>query len=288
MSDLNGQPPPDPLERATAALRDAPVPPGPPDDLTAATVAAVHTRLAALGAARRQQRQRRRRIMRYAGFGTAAAAAVAVAVTLWPGGSAAADVDKALDKAEKATSVKVRMTQERDGKVENVRTVVRQGDAVRAEIDTGAKEPGKVVFVGDLGTREVLAYAPGAKVAERGKIGDQEYKMITGALGDFAGLKATLAADPKAVKAVGEEKLGDRETAVFEFAGETLRLGNGGLFTSTWRVWVDPKTGFPVRLRRADNQKGVMTIDYEEWNTKFDAKLFSLDVPDGYKLSERK
>jgi hypothetical protein len=143
-------------------------------------------------------------------------------------------------------------------------------------------------MIGNLKTRELLALVPGMKAAERGQIGDQEYKMLTGALGRLRGLKATLAADPKAVKAVGEEKLGDRETAVFEFAGETLRLGNGTPLTRTLKVWVDPKTGLPVRLRRADSDKRVITIDYEEWNTKFDAKLFSLDVPDGYKLNEKR
>ena len=46
MSEQNSRPTPDPLDEAAGALRDAPVPAGPPPELTAATVAALKNRLA--------------------------------------------------------------------------------------------------------------------------------------------------------------------------------------------------------------------------------------------------
>ena len=45
MSELNHQPTPDTLDQATAAIRDATVPAGPPADVTAATLAAIDSRL---------------------------------------------------------------------------------------------------------------------------------------------------------------------------------------------------------------------------------------------------
>ena len=125
MSEVNDGPTPDALEDATGALRGAPVPAGPPTELSAATVAAIQNRLAGAPPASELARRRRRTIMRYIGFGTATAAAVAVATAagiLWFGGSAAAHVQKAIDNAEKATSVKVTMTIENKGKVTSIRT----------------------------------------------------------------------------------------------------------------------------------------------------------------------
>ena len=100
-------------------------------------------------------------------------------------------------------------------------------------------------------------------------------------LGDFAGLKMYLGGDDKAVKALGEEKIGDRKTTAYEITA-------GGPMPGVWKVWVDPKTDFPVRLRLAGGAKQSLTFDFEDWNKKFDAKLFSQDVPEGYKLPEVK
>ena len=276
MSEVNDRPTPDALEDATGALRGAPVPAGPSTELSAATVAAIQTRLA---------RRRRRTIMRYIGFGTATAAAVAVATAagiLWFGGSAAAHVQKAIDNAEKATSVKVTMTIENKGKVTEVRTLYRQGDAVRVETVADATLPDNPIMVVDLKTRKLLTLLPGTKGAERGELAAQEAQAVAGMLGDFAGLKAHLGGgDDKAVKALGEEKIGDRKTTAYEITA-------AGPIPGVWKVWVDPKTDLPVRLRLAGAAKQSLTFDFEDWNKKFDAKLFSQDVPEGYTLPEVK
>ncbi len=223
--------------------------------------------------------------MRYIGFGTATAAAVAVATAagiLWFGGSAAAHVQKAIDNAEKASSVKVTATIENKGKVTHVHTVYRQGDAVRMETVQDAELPDKPVVVADLKTRKALTLLPATKTATRSELGAQETQAVAGMLGDFAGLKAHLGGgDDKAVKALGEEKIGDRKTTAYEITAN-------GPIPGVWKVWVDPKTDFPVRLRLAGEAKQSLTFDFEDWNKKFDAKLFSQDVPEGYKLPEVK
>lgn len=283
MSDTNHQPTPDILDTAIGALRDAPVPAGPSADLATATVAAVHNRLAGAVPSELARQQRRRRIMRYIGYGTATAVVVAVATAagiLWfGGGSATAHFQKALDNAERAKSVKVTMTIENGGKVTHVGTLYRQGDMIRAETVQDAELPDKPVIVGDLKTRKTLTLLPQTKTAQRATVGEQELRFITGMLSNFTDLRAQLGGkDAKAVKEVGTETIGDRKTTAYELTAK-------GPLPGLWKVWVDPKTNFPVRARLAQEKgKNAFTLDFEDWNKDFDPKLFSLDPPEGYKL----
>ena len=283
MSESNNQQPLDPLDLATKALRDAPVPTGPPTELTAATVAAIQSQLAGTVPTSTIARpRRRRRVMHAIGFGTATAAVIALATgVVWFDGSVAAHAQKALDNATKATSVKVTMTMENKGKVTEVRILTRQGDAVRAEIITDAGLPDKPVMIVDLKTRKQLTLLPKTKIATRSELGAQEAQAIAGMLGDFAGLKSYFQGDEKALKVIGEEKLGDRKTMAYEITATRPEAG-------VWKVWVDPKTDLPVRLRLPGAPKQSLTLDFEDWNKKFDAKLFSQEVPNGYKLPQDK
>lgn len=285
MSEANNRPTPDILDRATEALRDAPVPSGPPSDLVAATVAAVQNRLAGAVPGEPARQQRRRRIMRYVGYGTAATAAaglLAVAGMLWfPRPSAAAEFRKALDNAERAKSVKVIATIENNGKATYVRTIYRQGDLIRMETvrdaELGEDPP---VIVADLKTRKALLLHTMSKTARRTTLGEQEVRLVTGVMDGLSGIKEQVAGgDEKAVKDLGEEKLGDRKTRAYEVTGKQP--------PGVWKVWVDPKTELPVRVRLAsENAKNTFTLDFEKWNEEFDEKLFKQDVPEGYKLVE--
>jgi outer membrane lipoprotein-sorting protein len=54
-------------------------------------------------------------------------------------------------------------------------------------------------------------------------------------------------------------------------------------------VWVDAETGLPARFRmRSQEPAGPHeTIGlFDKWNEEFDPKLFSLDIPPGYKLEQ--
>lgn len=284
MSDLNYQPTPDILDHATEALRDAPVPAGLPADLTAATLAAVNNRLAGMVPVELARQQRRRRIMRYVGFGTATAAAVVLATAaalFWTGGSAAAHIQKALDNAEKAKSVKVIVTTvnaEAPGKMTHAATIFRQGDRVRSEaVWMPPDVPVKPITLADLKTRKMLNLTPEAKTAQRGTLSAQESQALTAMMGNFAAMKARLTGgDDKTVKALGEEEIDGRKTKVYEITAKVPLPG-------VWKVWVDPKTDLLVRL--ADGRPGGgIILNFEDWNKEFDAKVFSLDVPEGYKL----
>jgi outer membrane lipoprotein-sorting protein len=271
------------LDDATAALRDVPVPGGPPAELLAATVRAIDHRPAGAAPA---GPPRRKRIMRYAGYATAAVAvATLVGLLGFGGGSAAARVQKALDNAAKAKSVKVTamlINVETEGKMTHVQTMFRQGDVVRIETVWAPPEmPVKPVTVADLKTRKALILLPQAKTAQRGTLGAEESQGMAAMMGNFAEMKAQLTGgDDKAVKAVGEERIGGRWTKAYEITVKDSKVARPGV----WTVWVDPETELPVRL--ADAHRGLI-LDFEDWNKEFDPKLFSLDVPAGYKEVEQ-
>jgi outer membrane lipoprotein-sorting protein len=197
-----------------------------------------------------------------------------------PGQPVAAFLGAVLDKAAKAKSVKVIAKLMTQDKLTHVATYYRQGDVIRMETVWMPPEvPAKPVVVADLKTRKMITLVPESKTAQRGTLGAQESQALTAMMGNFAGMKAGLTGgDDKAVKAVGEERVGGRRTTVYEL---TVKVPLPGV----WKVWVDPETELPVRFTDAEGTRRI-TLTFEDWNKEFDPKLFSLDVPEGYKLND--
>lgn len=253
----------DPLDRAIEALRAAPVPPGPPAELVAATVAAVAVRAKPLHA------ERRRRIMRIAGYGTAgtlAAGMLVAAGVLWVAAGSAQALEEALRKATEAKSVRVRMTVGSPGKSSEAETILRRGDVVRIERSS------PVVYILNVKTREGLELDTGTKTGARMKLTESEARVMDGMLTPLSDLTARFAkADGLTVKALGAEAASG--IAMYEVVAK----GPPGL---TWRVWVDPGTNLPARIETpGPNPDETMRLDFTDWNAEFDPKLFSLDAP---------
>jgi outer membrane lipoprotein-sorting protein len=169
----------------------------------------------------------------------------------------------------------------------HVATYYRQGDVIRMETVWAPPEmPVKPVTIADLKTRESLhllpqPFLPQLKTAQRGTLGVEESQGVAAMMGNFAEMKAQLTGgDDKAVEAVGEEQIGGRRTKAYEITVKDPKVARRGV----WTVWVDPETELPVRL--ADEGR-CLILNFEDWNKEFDPKLFSLDVPAGYKEVER-
>jgi outer membrane lipoprotein-sorting protein len=272
VSETNNRRASDILDEATGALRDAPCPAGPPADLTAGTVAAVKNRLAGTApASELARRQRRRRVMRYLSFGTAAAVILGLAGLLWFGGpSATARVHKAMDEAAKAKSVRV--VQKIDG--ETVSTTHYRGDNVRFE------EPGKRTMILDLKTRKRIELDLVAKTARRYDVTDEEageladeFAAARDFLSIFRGIKDAT------VKELKGEKIGERPAKVYEVS----HPGGDKYAPMKATLWIDEKTGFPVRLHDRNHPAGELVHEFDSWNEDFDAKLFDLKIPAGYR-----
>jgi outer membrane lipoprotein-sorting protein len=278
VSELNSRPTPDTLEDATGALREAPVPPGPPPELVAATVALIHNRLAGAVPAEQVRRERRRRIMRYASFTTAAAVILGTAGVLWFGGTSAAAFQKAIEKARRAESVGYTQRLAVEGIPEQVEIARIRGDQFRIEDGDGTR-----TRIANLRTRKAVFLDADRKLAQFVDlpVGQETPPGLLESLNKLAGQDG--------------EKVGDEDVAGTRATKFRLKRDEPKGGAEEWFVWIDPKTGWPVKMQNTGKvaltqengqEKMVpytLTLDKFEWNAKFEDKLFSLDAPTGYK-----
>jgi len=274
VSQQNSRPTPDILKQATEALRDAPVPAGPPPELAAATVAAIHNRLAGAVPSEQVRRERRRRIMRYVGFSTAAAVVLGTAAFLGLGGSRAVALDRVLDKVKQAESVKFVERQKLGDQPEMALEYSIRGPMVR--VDAAG-----TVFVIDTKGKVGLMFVEAAKAYV--KIDKDSPSKIHGPAGKSP-IDDLLALKDRKPESTVKEKLDGRTVQKLTIKGDPKADPPGD-----WVIWGDPKTELPVKMTYsgttfAGDKQVSVTKTYEkfEWNAKLDDSLFDMTVPAGY------
>lgn len=260
----------DPLDRAAAALRDAPVPPAPPA-LAAATLAAVTAADATLAT-----RRRRMKLVRAVGATAALAACVTLVVVLGTGSPAAA-LEAAVEKARNAKSVKfVSVMDVKHPDMEpQTTTVYWQGSKVRFEA------AGHVRVADYAANRGVFLY-PAEKYAWR--------------LKTVAKMEPPLAQYERFVNTRGAK---DGRDVIGGVKADRYRLKlERKEDPQEYRLWVNPRTGWPVKLEAtgtvslpdATGKESpvpyTLTDDRYEWDVPLDAKLFDLDVPAGWEAGD--
>lgn len=142
------------------------------------------------------------------------------------------------------------------------------------------------VIVTDLTAKKQVILDLKAKTATMSAItpadGDDPPAGLPPGVGDFMTKLTDLKGD--GVKALPPAMLNGRWCDRYE-----IPASFGGQ-PSVWTVWVDPALKLPVKLASAPAAAGqpavTVTIEFSDWNAKFDPKLFSLDVPAGYTLIE--
>jgi outer membrane lipoprotein-sorting protein len=277
VNDDNHRLEPDVLVQAVRALRDAPIPAGPPAELTAATFAAIRERLAGIVPSESaRQLQRRRRIMRYLSFGACSTAAVALVgvLILLTGNSSAIAFEKVRERVEKVDSVTYVDTQvDRHGYSSELKYFNR-GKQSRMELVKSGN-----LYVYDFGKLKALSIAPSIRAYELYDI-EQESE------------------DTQAMQFVHEVKRLLKGSAV-EDGSETIegiratvfKIDSGTMYNirANYKVWVDPKTALPVRISYerkpsdpTDATPVKRTFDHFDWNPTLKDELFSLEVPEGY------
>jgi outer membrane lipoprotein-sorting protein len=274
VSEQNSRPTPDSLDEATGALREAPIPTGPPPELTAATVAAMKNRLAGSVPVEQVRRERRRRIMRYAGFTTAAAVVLGTAAFLWLGGNRAVALDKVLEKVKQAESVTFVEKQKLGDQPELEMTYSIRGPLVRVEA-------AGTVFVLDTKGKTGLMLISGAKAYV--KIDKDSPSKIHGPAGKSP-IDDLLALKDRKAESTVEEKLDGKTVQKLTIKGDPKADPPGD-----WVIWVDPKMELPVKMTYtgttfAGGKQVSVTKTYEkfDWNAKLNDKLFDMKVPEGY------
>lgn len=273
---------PDILHRAAGALRSASVPSGPPDDLVAATVAAIGIRFP-IDEPDQQDRKlvRRKRLMRIMTFGGAVAAMAAVVLAAVFGissGTAADDVKKALRKAEKAKSARmvIEMDAGDDGKMTS-KSFFDNGK-YRSEVEPA----GLVLVVNAAADKKGVMLLTKTKMyrlldPEKDELVKGVTKNVRSALEQFK-----IPSDDN-VKGLPDEYLDGRKTKVYEMKGVEVKDLKG---TADLKLWIDPQTTMPVRSRVTTKVSGktyIATATFLGFDEELDPKLFDTSVPKGYK-----
>jgi outer membrane lipoprotein-sorting protein len=274
---------PDILDQAADALRAGDAPAGPPDDLVAATVAAIDNRFprpAPGDPARRTRRKRLMRILTFGGVSAGTAAAVLAIVFGSAGGSAADEVKKAFRKAEQAKSARmlIEVDAGKDGQITS-----------KAYLDDGkfrseAEPVGLVVVVNPKAENKAVMLLTKMKLyrvfdPEKDELVRDVTKNVKGALDQYK-----IPSDDM-VKGLPDEYLDGRKTKVYEMKGIEMKV-NDQAGKVDLKLWIDPKTGMPVRSRavtRVGDMTYTATATYLGFDEELDPKLFDTAVPEGYK-----
>ncbi|HWY86618.1 MAG TPA: hypothetical protein VNX28_07835 [Gemmataceae bacterium] len=268
----------DMVDRATAALRDAPIPEGPPPQLAASTT----LKLQALTTSpnRLQRRNRVATIVRYC-----AAAAATLLVVL--GGAfwlidrnATFTFAQVVDKVSKAKSVSF-VVHQKIGKHPELETrVFIRGDVVRYEIADFS------TIVMDWNQRKGLRL----DTRWQGTIKDKVARKI-----DLEGrvpkddvrnpidrLRHIKEGSKDNAQQLGDEVLDQRNCHVYQVNGAK---DAAMLVPSDFKLWVDAKTGLPVKIHAQDENTSLLYEDFK-WNEPLQEDLFSLAVPKDFRLKE--
>jgi outer membrane lipoprotein-sorting protein len=289
MSARSPHPSRDILEQAIKAVQNAPTPAETPAHWITSTVDAIHVATSPhISPGEEVRLLRRKRIMRYIKYGTLMGVAASIVVALGlllatPGNTLASDLIKALEKVNDAKSYQHVIKMTMDGKTMSEMRTYKQGEVMRFEV------PGVLTLISD--GKSVLQLDMTKKTASRPTIDElkertaQDLKANDKEIGKSKALIEkikTLKGD--GIELLGEETIENVKTKVYAIRDVVIDQSK-----SNWKVWIDPKQNTPVRMQTTNAEEGaqfVITSVYSKWNEKFDEKLFSMEVPEGYTLVE--
>lgn len=285
MNDPSEKPADDLVGQAFDALSDSPIPEGPPANLVVSTVEAL---LASEDAPDNTRLLKRRKLMfriaRYSGF--AAAASILLVLGVWflaiSGGAGVAFAD-VVQKVKEAKSVTLTCRQKIGRQPEMEFKWSLQGNAIRMEM------PGQLTMIADTEQKKGLQLDPIRKIAYQIPAPkDAVTSNFTNPIEQFRKIR------PKDARRLGEEQVNEQKTIVYQVEKfEFMDL----IAEGEMKIWVDPATELPVKIRIGLNSRRgskaedrpfdtVMTFERFEWNKRLDPGLFSLKIPDGYKVKK--
>jgi outer membrane lipoprotein-sorting protein len=301
MRQRNEQQPVDVLERATAALRDLPLPDGPSPQLAASTVEALQSASIPPDVIRLKERRRKMfRLMRYSG---AAAAAVLLAIV---GGwlllldrmaaPAFADVVEKIKNAKSVTFV-TKIPTIVQGKKRGVlqQQFYIQGDVYRMELPSAQEDipvppdaPSILIaIIVDAKQKKALELDFIRKTARYIQADEKKWQQMAR---DFVNpIEKLRRLKNEDAERIGEEDLNGRKTQIYRLKKRDLFMGLR-LKDETAKLWVDSKTGLPVRIAvgdPTDKDKPFIVFEQFTWNEALEPELFKLEVPKGFTVKDR-
>src|SRR4051794_10976963 len=256
------------LERSLSAMRNAPIPDGPSQQLIADTLAALDK---AAGDRLQIETQRKRNMRIITRLAASLLVAFGVAALLFfasrTSSVALADV---IDKVRGAKTLSFNATADYPAALaqapRHFKFMMKSSGQTRIEMSDG------MVSIMDVAAGRSLSLQPASKLAmivELGKFAQGQGPMDF--LDDFKKL------DAKKAKDLGEKELGGRRVKGFVSSEQ-------GPPTT---VWADVKTGDPVRVEielPLMGKTSTMVLSDFVFNAPMDDALFSLEPPAGYRV----
>ncbi|HEV3415185.1 MAG TPA: hypothetical protein VG056_00140, partial [Pirellulales bacterium] len=275
MNAQNDQTPIDVLDVATAALRDAAPAGGPSPALVASTIEAMQALSARPKAVLRdEQKWFLPRLARYGSLAAAAALAL-VAGALWlMDRTAATTFAQMVENVRKAKSVSFVLKQKLGDQALLVTEMAIQGDRLRYVLADS------LALIIDLKERKELQLDMHQKIADRIDLkGRVPVEMLRDPIERLRNLKDEI---NRNVEQLGDEELDGHNCHVFQVKGRPKKPV-AWLVPDSFKLWVDAKTGLPVRIL-AEDERTSLTYERFLWDEPLREQLFSLEVPDGYRL----
>lgn len=222
--------------------------------------------------------KRRRNASRLVVGGLAAAAALvaaAIGVMLVVDGSGGRAFAEMVEKVKAVHSVRFATTTRFGRQPAIDGRMYLEGNRLRLE-----QFDGMLVQVGDLDRRQALFLDRHRKLAQPAEIDDDVAREFANPIDQLRNATSDDA------EAIGQEILNRRRTQVYRLRKVDL-LGFSG--NAEMLVWVDVESKLPAKIviRDSDPQARIeVRFDEFVWNEPLDERLFSLDVPDGYRTGD--
>ena len=141
--------------------------------------------------------------------------------------------------------------------------------------------PDTFIMIVDTSKRTGLNLDIGRKLASKiDLVGRVPAEDLQDPIDRLRNLKETIKDD---VEQLGDEEVDGRQCQVYQVRGRIK--ANAVLIGDRFRVWVDGKTGLPVKIHGGD-EKTSLTYEQFRWDEALAEGLFSLAVPRGYRLDE--
>jgi hypothetical protein len=296
MTEHNEQPTEDVLDRATAALRNTAIPDGPPAHLTASTVEALQSANPPDVVRLNERKRTMFRIMRYGSTAVAAALLVAIAGWLLLIGHSASlafgDVIKNVTEAKSVSFVTKIPTIIQGTK----RGVLQQKFHIedghyRMEIpgaQAGVPLPPDaptnfLVMIADWKQKKALQLDYVHKTAKWLEPGEKAWEHMAKDLADpIKELRQLKEGD---AERLADDDLDGHKVQVYHIKKRDVFMGLTQSKDETTKLWVDPKTGLPLRIAVGDPsnlEKPFFVFEQFKWNEPLDPVLFEMEIPSDF------
>jgi outer membrane lipoprotein-sorting protein len=277
MSERNERHDPKVVHRAIEALRVAPTPAGPPADIVASTIEALNSATLSPDTVRLRER---RKIMFRIGYSTGAAAAlVAIVVsTVWlMDRNASIGLAQVIDNVQRAKSVTFVLKQKLGSQPELESRMFIKGEFFRYELNGPPPMGTMLIMIVNGNERTGLQVDVARKIATEIDLqGQVPAEELRDPIDRLRHLKANAKDN---VVQLADEELDGRKCQVYQVKG---RLKEASLLVpDEFKLWVDAKTGWPVRIQATDTGTSL-TYEQFQWDEPLRDELFSLKIPPGY------